>query len=94
MEDLISRTKLLEDFQKTITENSGTFDWLNMINRQPNISLENHDKEIRDKVLKKFAEKMKDVAYQWFANGTMALGMIDEIAEQMKATTPELLEVE
>lgn len=35
MSDLISRTKLMEDFRKTITENSDTFDWLNMIQRQP-----------------------------------------------------------
>jgi len=35
MNDLISREKLLEDFRNTITENSDTFDWLNMISRQP-----------------------------------------------------------
>lgn len=33
--DLISRSALLEDFRNTITERSDTFDWLNMINRQP-----------------------------------------------------------
>lgn len=33
--DLISRDKLLEDFRSTITEKSDTFDWLNMIARQP-----------------------------------------------------------
>lgn len=34
-DDLISRSALLEDFRNTITENSDTFDWLNMISRQP-----------------------------------------------------------
>jgi len=34
MSDLISRKALLDDFRKTITEQSGTMDWLNMINRQ------------------------------------------------------------
>ena len=33
--DLISKKALLEDFRNTITENSYTFDWLNMISRQP-----------------------------------------------------------
>ena len=36
-EDLISRQALLDDFRNTITENSGTFDWLNMIARQRTI---------------------------------------------------------
>ena len=33
--DLISRQALLDDFRHTITGNSDTFDWLNMIARQP-----------------------------------------------------------
>ncbi len=33
--DLISRSALLEDFRRTITEQSDTMDWLNMIARQP-----------------------------------------------------------
>lgn len=32
---LIDIDKLIEDFRNTITENSDTFDWLNMISRQP-----------------------------------------------------------
>ncbi len=32
---LIDIDKLMEDFRNTITENSDTFDWLNMISRQP-----------------------------------------------------------
>lgn len=33
--DLISKSALMEDFRNTITEKSDTFDWLNMISRQP-----------------------------------------------------------
>lgn len=51
-----------------------------LIEEQPTVS----EQEIRDKVIDEFAEKMKYVAYQWFKYGTMAIGMIDEIAEQMK----------
>lgn len=32
---LINEEKLMEDIQKTITEQSGTVDWLNLIHRQP-----------------------------------------------------------
>lgn len=32
--DLISKTKLMEDIRNTITEMSGTMDWLNLINGQ------------------------------------------------------------
>ena len=35
MSDLISRKALLEDFKNTITEQSDTIDWLNLINSQP-----------------------------------------------------------
>ena len=34
MSDLISRKALLEDMRNSITENSDTFDWINLINRQ------------------------------------------------------------
>ena len=36
--DLISRQALLDDFRNTITENSDTFDWLNMIARQHTVN--------------------------------------------------------
>lgn len=32
---LIDEEKLMEDIQKTITEQSGTIDWMNLIYRQP-----------------------------------------------------------
>lgn len=42
------------------------------------------EQEIRDKAIDEFAKKMKEVSYQWFKHGVMAIGMIDEITEQMK----------
>ena len=33
--DLISKSRLMEDIRNTITENSSTLDWLNLISRQP-----------------------------------------------------------
>lgn len=41
-------------------------------------------KEIRDKAIDEFAKKIKEATYYWFMTGTIAVGMIDEIAEQMK----------
>lgn len=32
---LIDADRLMEDFRNTITEQSDTYDWLNMISRQP-----------------------------------------------------------
>ena len=32
---LIDKEKLMKDIQKTITEQSGTIDWMNVIYRQP-----------------------------------------------------------
>lgn len=37
--DLISRQALLDDFRKTITEQSDTMDWLDMIARQKAVSM-------------------------------------------------------
>ena len=34
-DDLISRSALMADIRNTITENSSTLDWLNLISRQP-----------------------------------------------------------
>lgn len=44
-DDLISRQALLEDFRNTITEQSSTLDWLNMIARQKAIRI-NDGKDI------------------------------------------------
>lgn len=45
---------------------------------------ESYNKEIRNMAIEEFAEKMKEVTYQWFTSGKIELGMIDEIAEQIK----------
>lgn len=42
------------------------------------------EQEIRNKAIDEFAEKIKEATYQWFKTGTIAVGMIDELAEQMK----------
>lgn len=55
------------------------FDWLNEC-----FEIVSYEQEIRDKAIDEFAEKMKEVSYQWFKHGAMAIRMIDEIAEQMK----------
>lgn len=48
MNDLISRSALMEDFRNTISEKSDTFDWLNMISRQPAYDV--------DKIVEKLAK--------------------------------------
>ena len=55
---LIDKEKLMKDIQKTITEQSGTIDWLNMIYRQPTA----YDV---DKVVEQFEEEM-DLSYADF----------------------------
>ena len=52
---LIDEEKLMEDIQKTITEQSGTIDWLNMIYRQP--TAYNVDKVVEQ--LEEFRDEMK-----------------------------------
>ena len=53
---LIDEEKLMEDMQKTITEKSGTIDWMNMIYRQPTA----YDV---DKVVEEL-EKLADESYK------------------------------
>lgn len=52
---LIDEEKLMEDIQKTITEQSGTIDWLNMIYRQP--TAYDVDKVIEN--MEEFRDEMK-----------------------------------
>lgn len=48
---LIDADKLMEDMQKTITEQSGTIDWLNLIHRQPTAyDMENVVEQLEGKV--------------------------------------------
>ena len=50
--DLISKSRLMEDIRNTITENSSTLDWLNLISRQPTA----YDV---DKVVERLEEEVK-----------------------------------
>ena len=52
---LINEEKLMEDMQKTITEQSGTIDWLNMIYRQPTA----YDVDQVVEQLEEFRDEMK-----------------------------------
>ena len=46
--------------------------------------LDGHDREFRNKIIDEFAEGMKELVYKWIDKGVIAIGCIDEIAEQMK----------
>lgn len=66
--DLISRQALLDDFRNTITENSDTFDWLNMIARQPTVNKGDGwipvEERLPDKEADKFIkEKLDGIGY-------------------------------
>ena len=52
---LIDEEKLMEDIQKTITEQSGTIDWMNLIYRQP--TAYDVDKVVEQ--LEEFRDEMK-----------------------------------
>ena len=43
----------------------------------------------RDKAIDEFADKMKELIYKWIDKGVIAVGCIDEIAEQMKGEQNE-----
>ena len=59
---LIDAVALMEDIQKTITEQSGTIDWLNLISRQPTAYyVDNVVYELKEQAEKyRNAEKVKD----------------------------------
>lgn len=40
--------------------------------------------EERNKAIDEFAERMKELIYKWIDKGVIAIGCIDEIAEEMK----------
>ena len=40
--------------------------------------------EERNKAIDEFAERMKELVYKWIDKGVIAVGCIDEIAEEMK----------
>lgn len=49
-----------------------------------NATMDLFEKEIRAKAIDEFAERMKELIYKWIEKGVIAIGCIDEIAEQMK----------
>lgn len=57
---LIDEEKLMEDIQKTITEQSGTIDWMNLIHRQPvAYDIDNVVKQLEEIRVKKTCNKEK-----------------------------------
>ena len=57
---LIDEEKLMEDMQKTITEQSGTIDWMNLIHRQPvAYDIDNVVKQLEEIRVKKTCNKEK-----------------------------------
>lgn len=42
------------------------------------------ERDIRNRAIDEFAKKIKEATYQWFRAGTITVGTIDEIAEQLK----------
>lgn len=42
-------------------------------------------KEIRNNTIDEFVKQMKELVYKWIDKGIIAVGCIDEIAEQLKA---------
>jgi hypothetical protein len=42
-------------------------------------------KEVRNNTIDEFAKQMKELTYKWIDKGIIAVGCIDEIAEQLKA---------
>lgn len=74
---LIDADKLMHDIRNTITEQSSTIDWLNLINRQPTA----YDVD-------KVVEQLKNVSYERFGNAGMSgknVVNLDDAIEIVKA---------
>ena len=57
---LINEEVLMKDIQKTITEQSGTIDWMNLIHRQPvAYDIDNVVKQLEEIRVKKTCNKEK-----------------------------------
>lgn len=87
-DDLISRKALLEDFRNTITENSDTFDWLNMISRQPSA----YD---ADKVIEEMKRNEEDAIKSIMENGKTEFHLIKimDLKELFETYTKEQIEI-
>ena len=74
---LIDADKLMEDMQKTITEQSGTIDWLNLINRQPTAyDLDKVADQLDDYLFDKYCVEGDSKIYEIVKGGVTDAGRI------------------
>lgn len=87
-DDLISKNALMEDFRNTITENSDTFDWLNMISRQT-VAYD------VGKVIEKMKRNEEDAIKSIMENGKTEFHLIKitDLKELFEAYTKEQIEI-
>lgn len=74
---LIDADKLMEDMQKTITEQSGTIDWLNLIHRQPTAyDLDKVAEQLDDYLFDKYCVEGDSKIYEIVKGGVTDAGSI------------------
>lgn len=74
---LIDADKLMEDMQKTITEQSGTIDWLNLIHRQPTAyDLDKVAEQLDDYLFDKYCVEGDSKIYEIVKGGVTDAGRI------------------
>ena len=74
---LIDEEKLMEDMQKTITEQSGTIDWLNLIHRQPTAyDLDKVAEQLDDYLFDKYCVEGDSKIYEIVKGGVTDAGRI------------------
>ena len=74
---LIDADKLMEDIQKTITEQSGTIDWLNLIHRQPTAyDLDKVAEQLDDYLFDKYCVDGDSKIYEIVKGGVTDAGRI------------------
>ena len=74
---LIDADKLMEDMQKTITEQSGTIDWLNLIHRQPTAyDLDKVADQLDDYLFDKYCVEGDSKIYEIVKGGVTDAGRI------------------
>lgn len=74
---LIDEEKLMEDIQKTITEQSGTIDWMNLIYRQPTAyDLDKVADQLDDYLFDKYCVEGDSKIYEIVKGGVTDAGRI------------------